>query len=162
MAESERLVWRLRVRKLATLGVVGFAVLAIFATAYGLHARASLRGRYAERARALAADVAVLEKGARSDAALLRKAFDDGELLALIREQAGAWSARASRCAEIRGELALLVPETTAQSARQMELDEVVKAMERASSELGASASEGDPVAARETLRLIADEPDEP
>ena len=124
MTESEMLLRRLRVRRIAAIVIVAGALAAIAALASELHARAFRDSQYAEQLRVVAVDVAAVERGARSDATAVARAFDDVEAKTVLGDQAAVWRDRVRRCDTLRDALRSLVPPTPQDADRQMKLDE--------------------------------------
>jgi hypothetical protein len=155
MTASESFVRRLRVKRAAAVGVVVLALVSLGATAYGLHVRSSLRARYADRIRHVAADVASLELAVRSDVSALANAFDDQEVASVLAEQNAMWADRARRCSALREELATLVPDSSEQTEKQMELEASVVRMASVSAAMTRSAATNDLDSARGATEMF-------
>jgi hypothetical protein len=157
-SESERLLRRVRAQRAAAAAVVVLAVVAVAAVAFGMHLRSREALAYGERFRTLAADLAALERGARSDARAIGRAFDDAEARAALADQAGAWAERARSCAALRGRLRGLVSPGPEDAKRQMDLDARAGALADASSAVAGAAAAGDSAAARRVAEKLAGE----
>jgi hypothetical protein len=155
-AESERVVARMRAWK---IGAVALAVLLVAALAFAVvtyRAKTERLARFADSERSVRADLVTLSRGARSDAALVAAAFDEGEVKRLLRDQAAAWASRVQQCEGLRLQVDDLVPQNPEQTASELEIERNLDTVAGAARDIAEAAKTSDVFTARLAAARLA------
>lgn len=155
-AESERLVGRMRTRKIAACVIGGIVAVALVATAVAFKMRLDAIGHFRDESRSVDADVKALHRGARTDAETLTSAFDDREFATLLREQGPIWTDRLQRCDALARRLQSLVPRDAGQTRLVQEIEQRLEDVRVASAQLSRLADGSDLIVARSAAQRMA------
>jgi hypothetical protein len=156
-AESERLVARIRARRLALVGLAVALVVGLTGIGAAVWWRANLHEQFDADARSIDADLRTLARGSRTDAAAIVRAFDEREARAALADQSGAWAERARRCETLRARLEQLVPRSADETKRQMDLQARLTTLENGVYALSRAAAADDLLSGRAAAQILTD-----
>jgi len=156
--ESERLVERLRARRIIAIVCTVVIATGLLATGYGYWARQQRLERFEDSSTRILLDLETTERGSIEDAYVIASAFDDAEVVRLLSDQAATWSDRKRRCESLRQDVNELVPQNPQQTAAELAIEHRLDALAQASSALAGAATMSDPATGRKAAeRYVAD-----